>query len=114
MFSTIHAKACLAENSRPFFWTGLVCAVYGYLPHALYDAPFLMYFGVCMTAASIGVRVFSAPLVSSAQVMAQVWNGGLPLHGLVKRLSLGIVLIAASLGGTTLLGHALLELAGLG
>lgn len=114
MISTLQAKAYLAENSRPFFWTGVFCTAYGYIPYALYHVPFLLYFGLWMTAASIGVRVFAAPLISFAQSMAQVWSGGLPMHKLVKRVSLGVVIITASLAGTRLLGHVLLEMAGLG
>ena len=114
MSSTMQARAYIAENSRPFFWTGLFCAAYGFIPHTLYDAPFLLYFGLWMTAASLGARAFAAPLIHSAQTLRQVWTGGLPMAELARRLSLFAVLAAATLGGTLLLGRLFIYLAGLG
>lgn len=112
-FSTVLAKAYLAENTRPFFWVGLLCAAYGYIPHALYEVPILLNLGLWMAVVSLGMRVFSTPLISSLQILRQVWTGGLPMHDLVKRLSLLTVLVACSLGGTLLLGKVLSVSAGL-
>lgn len=111
--STMLARAYLAENTRPFFWVGLLCAAYGYIPHALYDAPILLNLGLWMAAISLGVRAFSVPLISSLQILRQVWTGGLPMYDLVKRLSLITALAVASLGGTLLLGKLFSRLAGL-
>ena len=112
-FSTIQARACLAENIRPFFWVGILCATYGYIPYVWYGAPILLYLGLWMVVISLGVRVFSAPIIASLRVMRQVWTGGLPLFVLARKLSLVAVLASASLGGTALLGKVLAGLAGL-
>ena len=111
--STMLAKACLAENTRPFFWVGLLCAGYGYIPHALYDVPILLNLGLWMMALSLGVRAFAVPLISSRRLLLQVWTGGLPMVELVKRLALFTGLVAGSLGGTVLLGNLFSGLAGL-
>ena len=111
--STMLAKACLAENSRPFFLIGLLCAAYGYIPYALYNVPVLLYLGLWMAAISVVVRAFSMPLISSVQIGQQVWTGGLPLFELIKRLALFVVMVGASIGGTALLGYGLSQLAGL-
>jgi hypothetical protein len=111
--SAMVAKAYLAENSRPFFWIGLLCAIYGYLPYALYNVPVLLYLGLWMAAISVGVRAFSMPLISSVQIVQQVWTGGLSMFEFIKRLALFAVLAGASIGGTALLGYGFSQLAGL-
>jgi hypothetical protein len=113
-YSTIQAKSYLAENTRPFFWVGLLCAAYGYIPYALYEVPVLLNLGLWMASISLGVRAFSAPLISSLQIVRQVWSGSLPVYELVKRLTLLFALLACSLGGTILLGKCFSRLAGLG
>jgi hypothetical protein len=112
-YGMMQSKAYLFENTRPFFWIGLICAAYGYIPHALYDVPILFYLGVGMTAISLGVRTFSAPLISTLKMISQVWTGGRPLIDLIKRLTLLAALIAASIGGTGLLGYLFYQIADL-
>jgi hypothetical protein len=112
-YSMMQPKAYLLESTRPFFWIGLICAAYGYIPHALYDMPILYYLGVGMTAISLGIRTFSAPLISTLKIIRQVWTGGRPLSDLIKRLTLLVALIAASIGGTGLLGYLFYQIADL-
>ena len=110
-YSTLHWKASIVEHSRPFLWVGLLCSVYGYIPHALYGVPILFYLGLAMTATTLVVRVFAGPLIAVLRAVEQLRAGSLPLLGLVRQLLLLVVLIAASLGGTVLLGHLLYQLA---
>ena len=111
-YGMMQSKAYLLDNTRPFFWVGLFVAAYGYIPHTLYDVPVLFYLGLGMTAFSLGVRTFSAPLISNMQFIRQVWTGGRPLTDLIKRLTLIAALIAASIGGTGLLGYLFYQIAG--
>jgi hypothetical protein len=110
--STLQLKAALAENSRPFLWVGILCAAYGYIPHALYDVPVLFYLGVGMTALSLGLRALAGPLIAALRAVERVRSGELAWSGLARQLLLLAVLVAASLGGTALLGHLFSQLAG--
>lgn len=92
---------------------GLLCAAYGYIPHAFYGVSVLLQLGLWMALVSLGVRAFSVPLVSTVQMLRQVWAGKLPMFDLLKRLSLLTVLVACSVGGTVLLGRLFSRLAGL-
>lgn len=110
-YGALQSKAALAEHSRPFLWVGLFCAAYGYIPHALYGVPILSYLGLVMTASSLVVRAFAGPLIAALRALEQVRTGRLRLTGLVKRLLLLALLVAASLGGTVMLGQVFYQLA---
>lgn len=111
-YGMVTSKAYLLEITRPFFWVGLFCAAYGYIPYSLYDVPALFYQGVGMMAISLGIRMFATPLISTQKLIRQVWTGTRPLKDLFNRLTLLAVLIAASMGGTGLLGYLFYQLAG--
>jgi len=101
-FGRLQLRAALAANCRPFFWVGLLCAVYGYIPHVMYGVPVLFYLGLGMMAASLGLRAFAGPLIAALTSIEQVRTGGLPWSILVKRIALLLALITASVGGTAL------------
>jgi len=110
-FGALQMRSALAENSRPFIWVGLLCAAYGYIPYALYDVPVLLYLGLGMAAASVGLRAFAGPLIAVLRIFERVRAGRLPWSGLARQALLLVALISASLGGTALLAQLFYRLA---
>jgi len=110
-FSRLQLRTTLAEHCRPFFWVGLLCATYGYIPYVMYDVPVLYYLGLCMMVASLGLRACAGPLIAALTSIEQVRTGGLPWRVLLKRIALLLALITASVGGTALLVQCFSRLA---